>query len=231
MRKALLVSCAAALALGYAASAWAQCLAGNPRDLIFAPAKANKFQATLVQAMTSCTLPDTATGGGTPACSTVAPLANRWAWCEGGSGQVSFKAGPAKSAPLPPSPLPTGWLPGDIGIKANLKGVCWGASGPAPGTLVGDKTAPVPGTLQLVGRPTLEDSVIGVVQIIDFPAPVPFGLAFGKGKVKTSVNALLAGLGITSLSTCTVIQPVDVSVLDDLGGRFGVPGTYLGKGN
>lgn len=231
MRKALLVSCAAALALGYAASAWAQCLAGNPRDLIFAPAKANKFQSTLVQAMVSCTLPDTATGGGTPACSTVSPLADRWAWCEKGSGQVSFKAGPAKSALLPPSPLPSGWLPGDIGIQLKLKGVCWGASGVNPGQEVGDKFAPVPGTLQLLGRPTLEDSVIGVVQIIDFPAPVSFDLAGGKGKAKTSVNALLASLGITSLSTCTVIQPVDVAVLDDGGGRFAVPGTYLGKGN
>jgi len=113
-----------------------------------------------------------------------------------------------------------------------LKGVCWGASGPSPGAPIGDKAAPVPGTLQLVGRPTLEDGDPAVaLQIIDFPAPVSFDLVAGKGKVKTTVNALLASLGVTSLSTCTVIAPTDVSVLDDLGGRFAVPGTYLGSGN
>ncbi len=263
MRKSFLFSCAAVLVLGYAASSWAQCAgkvctggsndgttctadsdctgggtcvtAGTPRELIFAPAKANKFQATLVQAMTSCTLPDTATGGGTPACTGVGPISDRFAWCEGGSGSVKFKTGPTKcktDGSFPDCAFnPTSGVSGDIFIGLKLKGVCWGASGVTPGATVGETTAPVSATVQLLGRPTTEDSDVGVIQIIDFPAPVSFDIVKGKGKVKTSVNALINAINISSLSSCTVIEPIDVAVLDDLGGRFATPGTYLGKGN
>jgi hypothetical protein len=234
MRRHLLAVVAAVLALGFAAStASAQCAFDHPK-------KAQKFQGDLVAAFVSCgnaggNTPNTATGGGVPACDPPETYNERAGNPGNGwvmdplafQGKIQLKkkkacTGKAKGTSLPPCDVTDTVLnpPGhaDLEVQLKLKGVK-DAGGLANGT----------GSLATVARATMNDFTTGVdLTIVDFPAGFPFDLAGGKASLKSSANALLNSLALTSLPACTSLEIVDINILDENGNVFVRLGQWLG---
>jgi hypothetical protein len=240
MQKYFLVTVVALAALGLSASvARAQCGFEHP-------VKAKKLQANLVQAMVSCGNPggnavNDNTEGGVPSCSPPETFneqagspANGWLWDETrSSGMLRLQA---KTSPYPASndttlpppcanPLlcPAGAV--DLFVGLRLKAIL-DAAGPANGT----------GTLATVARATINDrgtdGMAGTgddtdMTIVDFPAGFPFTLENGKTNLKSSAAALLNAIGQKSLPSCSSIEVVAVSVLDENGNGFASIGTFL----
>ena len=231
-RRDLLAVVAALLALGFAAStASAQCNFDHPK-------KARKFTGELVQAFVPCggiggTTPNTATGGGVPACQPPETFnqlyespANGWRMDPlKFQGRVQLKirkacTGKAKGTSLPPcNPLDTALNPpgsADLEVQLKLRGVI-DAGGPANGV----------GALWTLTRATMYDWTAGDVTILDFPAGFPFDLAKGETSMKTSVDAHLNSLNLQSLPACSSLEIVDINVVDENGTTFARIGTWL----
>jgi hypothetical protein len=234
------VTLAALLAFGFTASAArAQCAFEHPK-------KARLIESDLVQAFVSCGNPggnpvNDNTEGGVPSCSPPETFneqagspANGWLWDETKSrGNVRFSAQMApvsvtNDTTLPPACAnPLLCPPGskDLLVHMQLHNIIDGA-GRASGT----------GTLATVARATLDDrGADGMagggddqdMTVVDFPAGFPFTLTDGRTNLKTSADALLNAIGQPSLPSCTSIEVVSVSVLDENGNAFASMGTFL----
>ena len=184
MRRNLLVTLAAVLALGFTASmASAQCAIQHPL-------KSKNFKVSLVQAFVSCgnagaPSPNTATEGGVPTCQPVQTFneadgspASGWRWDPLTSyGTVAMKPYTVpvckqSGTSLPPA-CPGGVNPigdtADLLATLKMKGII---SDDAPLGATGD------GTLATVARATLTDRVGGPMTVVDFPAGFPFRFQF-----------------------------------------------------
>jgi hypothetical protein len=235
MKRHVLVTLAAILALGFTASlASAQCAFEHPK-------KAKKIQASLVQAFVSCgnpggNTPNTTTESGTvPTCKPPETFnedagspADGWEWDETkGQGSIAFKAankvkfiqiGTVLPGANPASPLNPAGDTVDLVIQMKLKGVI---ADDSPAGATGS------GTLSTVARATLDDRMGGDMTVIDFPAAFPFDLVGGQAKLKTSANALLNSIGQPGLPPCSSIEVVDVTVEDENTNPFARMGTFL----
>lgn len=223
MRRHLLLTLAAVLALGFAASsARAACDFEHPK-------KAKKFQANLVQAFVSCgnpggNSPNATTEGGVPTCQPPETFnqkagspASGWLWDEAkGQGAVAIKSSPVPLVVPPNNVLNPPGDTTDLAVAVKLKGVL-DAAGPASGT----------GALATVARATLDDRAGGSMTVIDFPAAFPLTLTAGAGKLKTSADALLNGIGQPGLPGCTSIETVSILVTDENGNTFANVGLYM----
>jgi hypothetical protein len=232
MRRHLLVTLAAVMALGFAASlASAQCAFEHP-------AKAKNFKVSLVQAMVSCGNPggnvaNTATEGGVTACQPVQTIneknggePNGWRWDPlKAQGQVQLKPKKAPACKQKDTSFPPACAGGlnppdttDLEASLKLKGIIatdspLGASGN--------------GTLATVARATLTDRVGGPMTVVDFPAGFPFTLTNGKTSLKTSADALLNAIAQPGLPNCSALELVTISVLDENGNAFANMGSLL----
>jgi len=243
MRKHLLITLAAVMALGYTASVSnAYTPPGCPFDT---PGQAKKFQVSLVQAMVSCgnaggLAINTETDGGVDACQPVTTM-NLWnggepaGWrfdqVNNSFGTIQMKpmnhpACKSKGTGVPPIPsgcdtdalnAPPG-SKADLLVKLQLKGIIatdspTGANGQ--------------GTLQAVSRATLNDPIGGGMTVIDFPAGFSFTLTAGKANLQTSVAGMLNGIGLPGLGHCSVLEVVHIAVTDENGNTFGSLGALL----
>jgi hypothetical protein len=237
MKRHLLVTLAAVLALGFTASmARAQCTS------IRHPSQAKKFQVSLVQAFVSCGNPggssiNAMTEGGIPSCQPVLtfnqanggePTGWRFDETPGVSSKGTIKIDPRvqpaclqKDTPVPPG-CPGGLNPigdtVDLRVKMSLKGVIATAS---PTGRTGT------GTLHTLARATLDDRMFGDMTVIDFGADFPFSLTSGKSNLQTSADALLNTLPAAGLPHCTSIEVVNISVLDENGNAFASLGSWM----
>jgi hypothetical protein len=232
---------AALLAIGFTASAArAQCQFEHPK-------KARVIESDLVQAFVSCGTVggnpvNNTTEGGVPSCSPPETFneqdgspCNGWLWDETKSrGNLRFSSTQAPVAVRKDTTLPIAQPIGgplsppgskDLFVHMQLHNIidCTGA---ASGT----------GTLATVARATLDDrgadGMAGTLDdtdmtIVDFPAGFPFTLTEGRTNLKTSADALLNSIGQVSLPSCTSIEVVSVSVLDENGNAFASMGTFL----
>lgn len=229
MKKSLLVA-AAGLGFAFIASG-AHAAIIDPVCGFEHPQKAKETKSSLVQAYVSCgnpggNTPNDTTESGVPSCSppeTINTQAgnppNGWHFdALKGSGDASFKAAKNKLTGVLNPANDTS----DVAVSLKLQGIL-DLSGPASGN----------GTLSTLSRATLRDrnGTPGVngddvpMTVIDFPAPFPFGITAGKGKLKTTANVVLNGIG-TSLPKCTSIEVVDLSVSDENGNRFASMGIF-----
>jgi hypothetical protein len=239
MRKHLLVTLAAVMALGYTASlASAAC----PFD---APTTAKKFQVSLVQAMVSCgnaggLATNTKTDGGVDACQPVTTIndwvggpANGWRFDQVNKSEATIQMKPAikpacvskgSGVPAIPKGCDTDLLNAPVGSKADLV-----VSLKMKGIIADDSPtgANGQGTLQSVSRATLNDPIGGAMTVIDFPAGFSFTLTAGKASLKVSVAGMLNGIGLPGLGHCSALEVVNMAVLDENGNTFGNLGSIL----
>ena len=214
---------AAALVVGFSASAHAQCAFQHPK-------KAAKFQSNFVQAFVSCgnvggNSPNTFAGGGAaPACKPPETFnqqagspPNGWLWGPKSSLAVAFKA---KKSNVFPSTTPADPNAADLSIA--LKGSDIEL---APGN--GSVTVNGTGTLSTVSRTTFNDRTVGDVTVVDFPVNITFTVTGGKIKTKTSANQALNAGGLAGLPHCTSIETVKVVVVDEAGHTFANIGSFL----
>jgi len=235
MKRHVLVTLAAILALGFTASlASAQCNFQHPK-------KAKAIKASLVQAFVSCgnpggNTPNTATETGTvPTCKPPETFneqagspSDGWIWDKRkGQGTITFQAknkvkfiqqGTSLPGADPNSPLNPAGDTVDLKIRMKIKGVVSHAS-------AGGETGT--GNLSTVARATLDDRVGGDMTVVDFPAGFPFDLIAGQANLQTSANALLNSISQPGLPPCTSIEIVDVTVEDENGNGFARMGTFL----
>jgi len=213
---------AAALVVGFSASAHAQCAFQHPK-------KAGKFQSNFVQAMVSCgnvggNSPNTFAGGGAaPACKPPETFneqagspPNGWLWGPKSSMAVAFKS---KKANVNPSSTPADAA--DLAIQLKGSDIEYA---PGDGSVKVDGAT---GTLSTVSRTTFNDRTVGDVTVVDFPVNIGFTVTGGKVKVKTSANQALNSGGLAGLPHCTSIETVKVLIVDEANHTFGNIGSFL----
>jgi hypothetical protein len=220
MKKHFLVAGAAVLALGFAVST----ASAHTCPTYQHPSKTKGLTSSLTQAFVSCNNPGgntpNTTAGGVPACAPIETFneatgspAGGWLWGLKSSGTVTVRPQANKLG----GPLNTPGVTADLGVTLKVSGI-EDENGVADGTN---------GTLSTVARATLNDSVNGMVSVIDFPAGFPVAVVNGKIGLKTSANVLLNGLGLPGLGSCSSIEVVSIQLLDPNGNPFGVMGSYL----
>jgi hypothetical protein len=244
MKRHLLVTLAGVLALGFTASmARAQCTS------VLHPSQAKYFKVSLVQAFVSCDNPggnidNSMTEGGIRSCApppspqtfnqkNPAGEPSGWRWNQtpgvtSTRGLINIDPRPAPACVqndsvyppacpgVPPSLNPLGDTT-DLRVRMRLHNVIatdspTGATGP--------------GTLHILARTTLDDRMAGDMTLTDFAADFPFSLTAGQTNLKTSFDALLNALPMPGLPHCTSTEVVTISVLDENGSVFAVPGLW-----
>ncbi len=186
------------------------------------PKTAKQFRSNLVQAFVTCGgFANTTTEGGVPSCAppeTWNELGGSppggWMWDESkGRGEIRLKAAKNKVTGLSnvdPSDV------ADVEISAALSGV-------TENFVFADGD----GTVTLVVRMTWKDHVGGDMTTIDFPGARTITLVGGKGKMKSSFNALMAQLMQPGLPRCTSVELLYAAVRDPNGSTFAAAGIYL----
>ena len=215
---------AAALVVGFSASAHAQCAFQHPK-------KAGKFQSNFVQAFVSCgnvggNSPNTFAGGGAaPACKPPETFneqagspPNGWLWGPKSSMAVAFKA---KKSNVFTTTTPADPDAADLSIQLKGSDIEYP---PGDGSVKVDGAT---GTLSTVSRTTFNDRTAGDVTVVDFPVNISFIVTGGKIKVKTSANQALNSGGLAGLPHCTSIETVKVTVVDEANHTFGNIGSFL----
>src|SRR5882672_254220 len=157
---------AAALVVGFSASAHAQCAFQHPK-------KAAKFQGNFVQAFVSCgnvggNSSNTLAGGGkAPACKPPETYneqggspPNGWVWGKKSSMAVAFKS---KKSNVFTTTTPADPDASDLAISLKGSDIEYA---PGDGTFIVDGTN---GTLSTVSRTTFNDRTVGDVTVVDFP--------------------------------------------------------------
>jgi len=219
MKKHILVAGAAVLALGFAVST----ASAQPCPVYQHPTTAKGLSSSLIQAFVSCNNPGgnvpNTSAGSVPACAPIETFNEftgtpdgGWLWGLKSKGDVTVKASKNKVVNILNSPLAA-----DLAVTLKVSGI-EDENGIADGTN---------GTLSTVARATLNDSVVGLATVIDFPAGFPVAVVNGKISLKTSANVLLNGLGLPGLASCSSIEVVSIQLLDPNNNPFGVMGTYL----
>jgi len=220
MKKHLLVAGAAVLALGFAVST----ASAHTCPVYQHPSITKGLTSSLTQAFVSCNNPGgnvpNTSAGSVPACAPVETFnenvgspSGGWLWGTKSGGTVAVKGIANKLGGI----LNTPGVTADLAVTLKVYGV-EDENGIADGTS---------GTLSTVARATLNDSIVGLATVIDFPAGFPVSVVRGKISLKTSANVLLNGLGLPGLASCSSIEVVSIQVLDPNGNPFAVMGSYL----
>ncbi len=164
--------------------------------------------------------PNTTTEAGIASCAPVETFnedagspANGWVWGPPSFGSVKLKASKNKIV----DPLNPPANSRDLIVSLNLEKI-FDAHG---------VVANAPGTLAIVLRTTFDDRVGGEMTVIDYPFNFAFTVQGGQASLKTTVNALLNGMGKPGLPGCTSIEIVSAHVLDENGNPFATLGTFL----
>lgn len=179
------------------------------------PAKAAKFRAEFVQAFYPCSVgPDSCclqangmTENGVPSCVPAETFLeangsqpSSWRWGPKSRGSISITA-----------------KGGDVQVSAQLSDVR-NAGGVATSN----------GSLSFLVRVTLFDPMTGMMTVIDAPVTIPFGLASGKGKLKTTFSGLAVPFSGVLTGACTSMELIVPAVVKDPGGApFATTGFYL----
>jgi hypothetical protein len=210
MKNRVLVAGGALLALAFSSGT------GRTQCAFEHPAKAKKFQASLVQAFIGCATyhgasccneANTTTEAGMPACKPPETFnevdgspVHGWLWGPASKGTVSIKP-----------------VTADLAVSLKLTNIET-VSGPATGT----------GSLSVIVRATLNDPLGGDMTAVDFSVAFPVSLTNGSASVKSTFNAVFAGPPYNfSLPPCASIEIVSVSVSDEEGAAFARVGVWL----
>jgi len=216
---------AAALVVGFSASAHAQCAFPHPK-------KAASFKSNFVQAFVSCgnaggNSPNTFAGGGAaPACrppetfnQQAGSPTNGWVWGPKSQMAIAFKS---KNHNVFTTTTPADPDAADLSIALKGKDIEY-----APGN--GSFPVDGNGTLSTVSRTTFNDRNpnVGDVTVVDFPVNIQFTVTGGKVNIKTSANQALNNGGLAGLPHCTSIETVKVLIVDEAGHTFANIGSFL----
>lgn len=178
---------------------------------------------------------DTATAGGTPACSAPHPYheelsgppGNAWIW------GARHRLGTVRLQPRA--------KPVCLGTGTDLPPACAGAANPADDTSdvivtvairgVRHRDEALPpngtGTVAIAMRGTIADRVAGPLTMADVSIAIPFTLQDGKATVKSSFNAALNAAGQPGLPACATAEIASITVFDENGTLFGSAGAWL----
>jgi hypothetical protein len=224
MKKHILVTGAAVLALGFSVSLASAnpsvpCPVNYPH-----PSQAKQIKSALTQAFVSCNSPNSTLDTGVvgtcfPAqtFNQLNPAPGGWLWGPKSKGEITFKAAKNKIINV----LNTDPAAVDILIAVKMSGI-EDENGVADGS-----SGSVPSLARLTAISRGGPHPSGVMTVIDFPTG--FGITTSHGKVnkKTSSTAILNNLSLPALGPCGNLEVVAVAVKDPNGNNFASMGLFL----